>query len=36
TDYLVVGANPGSKYQKAQELGTTILTEDEFKELLKR
>ncbi|MBM7557365.1 NAD-dependent DNA ligase LigA [Halanaerobacter jeridensis] len=35
TDYLVVGANPGSKYDKAQELGTTILDEEEFKELIK-
>ncbi|MGM0502060.1 MAG: NAD-dependent DNA ligase LigA [Bacillota bacterium] len=35
TDYLVVGDNPGSKYDKAQELGTTILDEAEFKELIK-
>ena len=35
TDYLVVGDNPGSKYDKAQELGTEILEEEEFKELLK-
>ena len=35
TDYLVVGDNPGSKYDKAQELDTTILTEAEFKDLIK-
>ncbi|GAB6100006.1 NAD-dependent DNA ligase LigA [Halanaerocella petrolearia] len=32
TDYLIVGENPGSKYDQAQKLGTTILTEEEFKE----
>ncbi|MCR4399042.1 MAG: NAD-dependent DNA ligase LigA, partial [Firmicutes bacterium] len=30
TDYLVLGADPGSKYQKALEIGTKILTEEEF------
>ncbi len=34
TDYLVVGKNPGSKYDKAQQLGVSILTEDKFKELI--
>lgn len=34
TDYVVVGDNPGSKYDKAQELGVTILNESEFKELI--
>lgn len=29
TDYLVVGDKPGSKYDKALELGTTILSESE-------
>ena len=33
TDYVVVGDQPGSKYDKAKELGITILTEDDFKEL---
>lgn len=33
TDYVVVGQDPGSKYSKAVELGLTILTEEEFKEL---
>ncbi len=30
TDYVVAGKNPGSKYLKAQEMGITILTEDQF------
>jgi DNA ligase (NAD+) len=34
TDYVVVGTDPGSKYDKAKELGVTILTETEFEKLL--
>jgi DNA ligase (NAD+) len=34
TDYIVVGADPGSKYDKARALGVTILNEDEFEDLL--
>jgi DNA ligase (NAD+) len=34
TDYVVVGSDPGSKYEKAKELGVTILTEPEFEKLL--
>ncbi|AZR74769.1 DNA ligase (NAD(+)) LigA [Anoxybacter fermentans] len=34
TDYVVVGKDPGSKYEKAKELGITILTEEEFKKLV--
>lgn len=33
TDYLVIGKSPGSKYDKAVELGVPILTEDEFRQL---
>ncbi|MEW6388457.1 MAG: NAD-dependent DNA ligase LigA [Thermodesulfobacteriota bacterium] len=36
TDYVVAGADPGSKYAKAQELGVTILDEAAFAELLRR
>ncbi|PYT49380.1 MAG: DNA ligase (NAD(+)) LigA [Acidobacteria bacterium] len=34
TDYVVVGTDPGSKYDKAKELGVAILTEQEFEKLL--
>ncbi len=34
TDYVVVGTDPGSKYDKAKELGVTILTESDFEKLL--
>ena len=35
TDYVVVGEDPGSKYNKAQTLGITILDEKQLKVLLK-
>ena len=34
TDYVVVGSDPGSKYDKAKELGLTILSEADFEKLL--
>jgi DNA ligase (NAD+) len=34
TDYLVAGADPGTKLTKAQELGTEILDEDGLLTLL--
>ncbi|HDO19865.1 MAG TPA: NAD-dependent DNA ligase LigA [Thermoplasmatales archaeon] len=33
-DYVVVGENPGSKYEKAKKLGLKIINEDEFKKLI--
>jgi DNA ligase (NAD+) len=36
TSYVVVGADPGSKYDKARKLGTEILDENEFKIILNR
>jgi len=33
TSYLVVGEDPGSKLQKAQELGVAQITEDALKEM---
>ena len=34
TSYLVVGENPGSKYEKAKKLGVKIINEKEFYELI--
>ena len=30
TDYAIIGANPGSKYDKAVSLGIAVLNEEEF------
>ena len=35
TSFVVVGKNPGSKYQKAQKLGIKMIGEEEFIEMLK-
>ncbi len=35
TDFLVVGEDPGSKVDKARELGVTLLTEPEFEKYIK-
>lgn len=34
TSYILVGKDPGSKYEKGKKLGVTILSEAEFKRLL--
>ncbi len=34
TSFVVAGENPGSKYEKAQNLGVIILTEQEFLEMI--
>lgn len=35
TSYVIAGENPGSKLDKAKDLGVIILTEDEFLEMIK-
>jgi DNA ligase (NAD+) len=36
TNFVVVGEDPGSKYEKAQALGVKIISEDEFLKMLKQ
>ncbi len=35
TDFVVVGENPGSKFEKAKKLGVRTISEDEFLEMIK-
>jgi len=34
TDVVIVGENPGSKYDKAKELGITIWNEEQFRKIV--
>ena len=36
TDFLVAGESPGSKLETARKLGTTILSKEEFEDLIKK
>ena len=35
TDFLVAGEDPGSKYNKAKNLGVKVIDEEKFKEMIK-
>ena len=35
TSFVLVGENPGSKFQKAQELGVRVVEEEEFSKMIK-
>ncbi|MFH1645200.1 MAG: NAD-dependent DNA ligase LigA [Candidatus Omnitrophota bacterium] len=35
TDYVIAGSDPGSKYEKAKKLGLKIISETEFKKIVK-
>jgi DNA ligase (NAD+) len=34
TDYVLAGAEPGSKFDKAKELGIRVIEEAEFRKML--
>jgi DNA ligase (NAD+) len=34
TDYVVAGESPGSKHDRARELGIAILTEEDFRRMM--
>jgi DNA ligase (NAD+) len=36
TNYVLLGENPGSKYGKAKELGVKLISEEEFRKMIKK
>ncbi|MHC5077344.1 MAG: BRCT domain-containing protein, partial [Planctomycetota bacterium] len=36
TDFILAGENPGSKLQKAQDLGVTIIDEKQFMDMIEK
>jgi len=35
-DFVIVGENPGSKYDKAKKLGIKLINEEEFKKIIRK
>jgi DNA ligase (NAD+) len=36
TDYVVAGAEPGSKYDTAKKLGVTVISESDFQKMVEK
>ena len=35
TDFLILGKDPGSKYDKAKKMNISIITEEDFRKIVK-